>query len=690
MYSTGAKPQSEDGPEIHESCESPVGGREQGTNVPSEREGEELHEDRNMTPVQSTPRFEDYEGNEGQCDKSDVQEFNHSLSLVPYPETSTSKGESKPIFPRGSDTLLSDFFKKTLKVSSTEHIMEALINTSEGVVASKIKSADILQEDMPTFPALEEFLGALLDERKSNQYIFRLYRRLPPPGVTHLSKNSRGELLRRFASSPDRRRVNARRYLALVDDMIDAGLPMSRALWTSAMYFTAHTSHRAEKSDLRNAIGLWRQMERVAGIESDSGVFDVLFHVSLKAGQYTVADRFLTEMESRGVNFSRHGKVTNIYYQGLKKDVDGIRKAFDEFIQSGELVDTVVLNCLLASLLRAGDSQAADQLYRRMMQNQEQSEKPVRRAKNHLHHFPSLSSEFSLYRKQAKKVGWVLSKSAALQTQSPALHKLLQEAVPQGPDTRTFHILLAHHCKHTGDLATIMNILEDMENVFPIPPRFLVFHFLFDGFANHSRRAKGWTPQRLLDTWNTFRRALLESHARVVNRNRPHGANPRWENPLELSRDILLEPVLDDIYTPLPSGQPQERNDETENNPAGGDKQAKDEAEAEGKALEDAMADGDEVADMFSETSRRRLIYDPDLGESPPRIENGVFLSRRIIISILRAFGSCCEPQVLMDVWLQIDSFWQSDYRSPLDVFAVKEELTKQLEKSRRIHQGGW
>jgi hypothetical protein len=99
-----------------------------------------------------------------------------------------------------------------------------------------------------------------------------------------------------------------------------------------------------------------------------------------------------------------------------------------------------------------------------------------------------------------------------------------------------------------------------------------------------------------------------------------------------------------------------------------------------------------DLLDLHGDPSRPHLTdqrtHEPpdedDLEFLERRIENGVFLGRRMIITILRAFGTCCSENDLMEVWLRIERIWQPEKRKGLDVLAVKEELAKQLERFRQ------
>ena len=582
-------------------------------------------------------------------------------------------------------------------------------------------------------PAVEALAHALWHEEKSNQYIFRLYRDMPVPGVSYLSKRTRGELLRRFAKPPDRRWSHARRYLSLVQDMVDAKLKMSRSLWTSAIHLSGRATSPVRKKYVLGAIGLWRQMEHVAGIESDDVVFNILVDIAAKAGQYTVADRLLGEMNKRGLSFDRCGKVVMIYYYGLRQDVDGLCKAYDDFVNSGEFVDTVTLNCLIVAFLRAGKVKTAEQLYRRMMQAQANVVKKLNPGPDGTSpHWPAMSSELNIYRKRTQKLGRLLKASTVLSNTLPSHHAALQNELPMIPDTRTFHILLKFHAHETGNLQGFMSVLADMENTFAVPPRSMVYLLLFEGFARNGRRKKSWwSAERLQEAWRAYLRALYESKHRLDERYLPQQRKIIWENPLAstaATQTLTSRRPKDDapsgLYAPLPSNgssssveiqsedtqnehsgsQAEERKDEDESI-AKDQEPSKKKYQTEGKEEnedKDQEEDDDEskehdngdsiVEDLESELDAEELFGNPaqiqqepradELKELERRIENGVFLGRSMIIVILGAFGTCCGPQQVMDVWMIMEKIWQPQKRRTLDVLAVQEELEKQMNRT--------
>ncbi|OOF97822.1 hypothetical protein ASPCADRAFT_205086 [Aspergillus carbonarius ITEM 5010] len=531
--------------------------------------------------------------------------------------------------------------------------------------------------DALEYHSVEAFLDAMWDEKISNHYVFRLYRHMPSPGVAYLSKRSRGALLRRFADPPHRRWVDARRYLALVEDMVAAKLPMSLSLWSSAIHLAGRASGKVRKRDLVKAIGIWQQMEHIGGIKSDGVVFTILFDIAIKASQFTVAERLLEEMKKRNLQFRRFGKVSQLYYYGMQGDIAGIQRAFDGFVSSGEIVDTVVMNCLMASFIRAGDVETAQQLYARMLETQATSHQAGDLTLGSKHPGSSnLTSEMNLYRSRVRKLGRVLQESAPLQGILPEHHRALQNSVRAIPDTRTFYIFLSLHAHQTADIHAFMSILADMEKVFVVPPRGMIYLLLFDGFARNGRHRKGWTAERLQVTWKAYLRALYESRKRLTEMFRRQPEKLASENALH-SGPVALEvgwPSISrkpsGLYTPLPlAGTAVKETDEVRNQ--------------EQQVLDQSDEDVD-IDELFKQQAQNPQPEPQALEENERRIENGVFLGRRMVIIILRAFGACCGPEELMKAWLQIERIWQPEKRKAQDVLAVREELERQMNSLQR------
>ncbi|KAJ5368323.1 uncharacterized protein N7496_008083 [Penicillium cataractarum] len=549
------------------------------------------------------------------------------------------------------------------------------------------------------------------EKSPSTSYLFRLYRDIPSPGMAKLPRQVRGKLMRIFAKAPNRRWADARRYLALVQDMIASENKMSRSMWTSAVHFASRGSGsgRVLKRDLVRAIGVWQQMEHVAGIEADDVVFNILYDAAVKASQFTVADRLEQEMKRRKLDFTRFGLVSKIYSAGVQKDLDGITENFQKFVKAGDIVDTVVLNSLCSAFIRAGDPSAAEQLYGRMIEAQKaklSTDQSLTTDANRVVFEHSLSSGFSQYRTNSRALGDFLKRSQALKRHFPKHHQALQDSIPMTPDTRTFYIFLKYYARQSGQFDKVAMILRDMENAYAVPPNQIVYMMLFEGFSIHGLQRKAWSAERLRLVWYAYLRALRTSKAKLDAQQRHRSPGKmEWENPLanamhlEKELDEAVADTSDEFYMHLPSASSETRPDsvpqserpeeyaehhiDDENafdmdSDASWKPQPEDAPETESGVTQSPMS--------LSELSQADQIsigmHQPD--DLDKYLENGVFVGRKMIVIILRAFGACYGPKEVMEAWLQLERLWHPHHRKATDVLVVKEELDKQMSKGPR------
>ena len=569
-----------------------------------------------------------------------------------------------------SSNLFSFYLGALGEIEAEKSIQAVLSNENREIFLTAKKNTRCLI-DAVEIPEVEHLVTLLREDRVDNQAIFKAYKQIPRPGVSYLSENSRGRLLHRFAGPPKRRYIDARRYLAVFQDMNDAELHMSSSLWTTAIYLTGRCSGRTSRADLKSAINIWRQMEHEADIPSTSVTFNVLFDIAIKSGQHMVADSLLEEMEKRGIEFSRCGKVTQIYLYGLRQDAAGIYRAYNNLVQTGEIVDTVVLNCVMASLIRAGEYEAAKKMYDRM---KDVHQKSLSHAPGHkfLSGNTPLPTNFSTYRKASKRFGRLLGASAYLSKTHPDHHRTLQGVVPLTPDSRTFHVFLSHHSHQSGDLESFMSIVNDMENTFSLPPQGMVYIFLFEGFARHGGTKQNiWTYERLKKAWSSFLRALHESKEREASdrRTKLRRQKMEWDNPsmkakgpqANTSAEVPQEKLPSFRFSSIDTSQ---RNDGENVNVSKEKREMEDDLE-----LDDGRGHGGSK-DHTPNSNPDDVL---DFAES----DHGVYLGRRIVIACLRAFAVCGGRNATLEVWAKIHRLWKLERRKVQDIIEVKAILNK-------------
>ncbi|OAA37627.1 pentatricopeptide repeat containing protein [Metarhizium rileyi] len=310
--------------------------------------------------------------------------------------------------------------------------------------------------------------------------IYKLYGQLPEPRMLYLTWQWRSRLLKVMGTPPKRDMESMLRYFALVADVKNAGLTLRRTQWNFALVFAAKYVSRPTAQEMESALRLWREMEKEAKIMGNEVTFNVLFDVAAKAGNFTLADMIYEEMESRGIEFNRFHHVSLIYYFGLRLDSSGIRAAYKEMVDSGETIDTVVLNCVISGLLRCGEEAAADDTYQQMKNvHTLASDMPQR--------------DYTLN----KVVTRVLMMFSKVVKQHPQPKEALQTNIQLVPNLHTYKLLIQHYAIRVGNLAKVAQYLDEMKhlNVSVHPTIFLA---LFKGFYLHGGYpSSDWSEQRL-------------------------------------------------------------------------------------------------------------------------------------------------------------------------------------------------
>ncbi|MCJ1333824.1 hypothetical protein MMC10_010530 [Thelotrema lepadinum] len=231
-------------------------------------------------------------------------------------------------------------------------------------------------------------------------------------------------------------------------------------------------------------------MEHDAGILGSSVTFNILFDAAIKAGEFKLAEMILHEMKERNLAITRFTRAGLIYYQGLRHDGNGVRRAYQEFVDAGEIVDTLVLNCVITSLVHAGEPVAAEHVYHRMKEMHQRLGG---------HEVPLLDY------KASRDLGRALQRASAEHRHDKQYLSDLQKRQTLAPNYRTYTILISHHASPQGGaLERIVRLIEEMQ-AYGLPVRGRIFMELFRGFAFHGGvRYTAWTTVRLSSVWTTF------------------------------------------------------------------------------------------------------------------------------------------------------------------------------------------
>ncbi|KAI9887585.1 MAG: hypothetical protein M1823_000569 [Watsoniomyces obsoletus] len=337
-------------------------------------------------------------------------------------------------------------------------------------------------------------LHELLDyPEASSEVVYEAYQQIPPPRIPWLSGATIERLLRRLSVVERRNVPTMMRFLSVMDDVQAAGIRLKADQWNSAISFAGRCFSRVSTAEVEAALHIFRAMEATPDVQATGVTFTVLFDVAAKAGKYSLAELILQEMRRRGLPLDRFGHVGQIFYGGVRRDGQAVRAAYRRLVHEGQMVDTLVLNCVIASLLRADETTAAQLVYARMKQfHADGGGRPL----------PPNDWQ------TRRGLGRGLRRLARMVAGDPDRWRKEQDQIPMAPDLRTYQHLIRHHCTKTGRLEEVTTLIDEMP-WYRVPLHGTIFEALFRGFATYAEDEPGqWTASRLRSVWGAYLDAL--------------------------------------------------------------------------------------------------------------------------------------------------------------------------------------
>jgi pentatricopeptide repeat protein len=335
----------------------------------------------------------------------------------------------------------------------------------------------------------------LQDDESPPEDVFDCYKKLPSPGVVYLETDTIRTLLHHLSIVERPSPVAMQRFMSLLDDMKSAHIHITQSEWTTAIYFAGRCMGRVSGDEMAAALHMWRDMEHRAGVKGGFVTLNVLFDVAVKAGKYTLAETFLKELQARKLKLHRHFRVSLLYYHGVLQNGNGVRKTYQELVEAGDIVDTSVMNAVIAALFRAGEPAAAEQVFERMKKLHAAKEQPAPGHRFFLNNWRDRRAVGLHLTHQARQL-----KRAGKEEQL----KELQDYAPIAPNSRTYALLIRHHSTVTGDIDRVNELLQEMRRN-SIPIEGTTFIVMFYGFTSFGGvRYSSWTPDKLESVWAQF------------------------------------------------------------------------------------------------------------------------------------------------------------------------------------------
>jgi len=354
----------------------------------------------------------------------------------------------------------------------------------------------------PKVQQLTEKLRLALSTRKRHpkfvplETMYRLYRHLPEPRMLNLPATLRHRLLKAMGTPSGKNAESMLRYFSIIEEVKNAGLTLRRHQWNCALSLASQCVGRTRPAEIESALQLWNEMEKHGGQKANNVTFNILFNAASKSGNFALAEKIYDQMESRGLEFNRYHHVSLIHFFGLKGDADGVRAAYKEMVEAGEIIDNVVFNCLIGSFLRAGDETAALRVYDHMKGTGSAA--------------PDLGESRNL-NKILTEANMMFSKIAR---KHPEMMASFQKNVLSSPDLQTYRILIVHYAVTVGNLDRVVQYLDEMR-WFNVPVHGRIFLAIFRGFSKHGGKGSKWTEERLRNVFSSLLQLLDERKGKL-------------------------------------------------------------------------------------------------------------------------------------------------------------------------------
>ncbi|KAI1106815.1 hypothetical protein F4804DRAFT_286109 [Jackrogersella minutella] len=322
--------------------------------------------------------------------------------------------------------------------------------------------------------------------------IYELYQLLPEPRISHMTARMRHQLLAVLGMTENKDAKSMLRYFSVVTDVKNSGFALTREQWNTAISFASRYVGKSTEVELEAALHLWREMEKQADVRASGVTFNILFDVASKAGKFDLAEMIYQEMITRGFSFNRYHHVSLIHYFGLKQDTSGMRSAYKQMVELGEVIDSVVLNCVMSGFLRSGEESSAERVYEKM--------KDTARG--------TVALPDRNYTMQ-KNITKVLMMFAKLGKRHPDMRPNFQRTALIYPDLQTYRLLVNHYGPRLGNLSKVAQFLDEMK-IFDVPLHGSIFLALFKAFGKHGNAGSDWTSERLISVYHAFLNCLDE------------------------------------------------------------------------------------------------------------------------------------------------------------------------------------
>ena len=330
--------------------------------------------------------------------------------------------------------------------------------------------------------------------------------------------------------------TSSRRYFTFLNEVLAEKIPVHTTHWNGSIAFAARWIKNTTSEEVKKAIETWLRMEN-AGVQATIVTFNILFDAAIRAGRFALADTIYDEIKQRELQPDRSFRTSMIYYAGLRRDGDAVRQAFRDLVNAGEVVDTLVMNCVIVSLIRAGEGASAENAYLKMKHLHETKfgiPGPKTWRERKLRGIEMQRTAFDLRREMKRHESSFFGATFS----SDGKKEEAQRRAPIHPDAHTYRILIRYNASTAGNLDRCKELIAEMKDG-GWPVHGSVYLNLFRGFHEHGGHAyTAWNRRALEVIWSDFLDASAPSKLEKAAFIAEAEQRSEWEKDTPFSADI--------------------------------------------------------------------------------------------------------------------------------------------------------
>ncbi|KAK9249308.1 hypothetical protein V1506DRAFT_525546 [Lipomyces tetrasporus] len=195
--------------------------------------------------------------------------------------------------------------------------------------------------------------------------MFAQYMQMPEPRPLHIRAEHLEFLLSNYAAAVKNDEIYLEHYSTVLNDLKAVGLPVSYRENVVELSLVCHCAQKHNRASVvTRTFNKFREMEIQGIIACEASAFNVLMTAVIAANDFGAMAAIVEEMRLRRIAPDRFTYVNLMTYYSKLGNKRALQVLYEKFIQSEQIADIVVLEAMIAALVRCRDIAGAESLTR--------------------------------------------------------------------------------------------------------------------------------------------------------------------------------------------------------------------------------------------------------------------------------------------------------------------------------------